>query len=395
MTVEVRAVGSDCNIRCRYCYQNLQRAAGGHQKGNYNLDMIMDILEKINKPFTLFGGEALLMPESDLETIWRWGFDKFEKNSIQTNGTLINDNHVEMFKKYNVNVGLSIDGPGELNDARWAGNLDKTRKATDLSLASIERLLKEGIRLGLIVTLHRGNASLEKLPIMHDWFHKLDALGLTRARLHILQDDDEDIRKSLCLSAEENIKAYLSFFELQRELSNLEFDIFTEMQNLLQGKDDTLTCIWNSCDPYTTMSLIGVEGDGQISICGRSDKDGLNLVKCDTPGFERYIALYQVPQEYGGCRDCRFFLVCKGHCPGAALNNDWRNRTRYCEVWKSLLEHIETQILENGGNPISTRNERRELEMACLEVWSTGRNASISRELEKIEANGSAQYLSR
>lgn len=393
MTVEVRAFGSACNLQCRYCYQNLQRAAGW-QKVRYDPDRIMAILEEINKPFTLFGGEALLMPEPDLENMWRWGFDKFGENGIQTNGILINDNHVEMFKKYNVHVGFSIDGPGELNDARWAGSLDKTRGATARSLAAMERLSGEGVRQSLIVTLHRGNASMEKLPVMHDWFRKLDALGLTSARLHILQADGEDVRKSLCLSTEENIKAFLSFFELERELSNLQFDIFIEMQNLLQARDEPSTCIWNSCDPYTTTSVTGIEGDGQISICGRSDKDGLNVVKCDAPGFERYIALYQVPQEYGGCRDCRFFLVCRGHCPGTALDKDWRNRTKYCEVWKGLLGHIEARILENGGSPISTRNDRRELEMACLEVWNSGRNISLARELEKIEAKGSVQCLS-
>jgi radical SAM protein with 4Fe4S-binding SPASM domain len=394
MSVEVRALGSFCNLQCQYCYQHLQRTAGNQQKGHYDLNRIMGILEEINKPFTLFGGEALLMPEADLEKIWNWGYDKFRENGIQTNGTLINDNHVEMFKKYNVHVGFSIDGPGELNDARWAGSLDKTRQATARSLAAMERLSREGILYSLIVILHRGNATKEKLPMMHEWFRKLDAQGLTSVRLHILQDDIEDIRKSLCLSTEENIKAFLSFYELEHELPNLKFDIFTEMENLLQGRGDPSTCIWNSCDPYTTTSVIGIEGDGQISICGRSDKDGLNLVKCDASGFERYIALYQVPQEYGGCKDCRFFLVCKGHCPGAALNNDWRNRTRYCQVWKGLLGHIEAQLLENGGSPISTRDDRREIEMACLEAWSTGRNISIAQGLEKIQASGSAQRSS-
>jgi len=394
MTVEIRPFGSACNLTCRYCYQNLQRVAGNQQKGHYDLDRIKHILEEINKPFTLFGGEALLIPESELEKIWQWGYEKFGENGVQTNGSLINDNHIEMFKKYNVQVGFSIDGPGELNDARWAGSLDKTREATTRSLAAMERLSREGVRYSLIVTLHRGNASPQKLPAMHDWFRKLDALGLTYARLHILQADSETIRSSLALSTEENIKAFVSFYELERELSNLKFDIFTEMQNLLQGQNNASTCVWNACDPYTTTSITGIEGDGQVSICGRSDKDGLNVVKCDTLGFERYIALYQVPQEYGGCMDCRFFLVCKGHCPGAALNNDWRNRTKQCEVWKSLLEYFEARILANGGSPISTRNDRKELDMACLEAWSTGRKISIAQELEKIEKKGSAQCLS-
>ena len=78
----------------------------------------------------------------------------------------------------------------------------------------------------------------------------------------------------------------------------------------------------------------GIEGTDQRSNCGRTNKDGIDFVKSDREGFERYLALYYTPQEYGGCKDCRFFLMCKGQCPGTAIDRDWRNRTEHCEVWK-------------------------------------------------------------
>jgi len=84
------------------------------------------------------------MPSADLEKLWQWDL-KSLKERIQTNGALISDRHIAMFKKYNVFVGLSIDGPCELNDARWAGSLDATRQATTRSLAAVERLMREGI----------------------------------------------------------------------------------------------------------------------------------------------------------------------------------------------------------------------------------------------------------
>jgi len=59
-------------------------------------------------PFTLFGGEPLLIPETDLEDLWAWGFEKFGENSIQTNGILINDRIIELMKKYNVKVGSPL-----------------------------------------------------------------------------------------------------------------------------------------------------------------------------------------------------------------------------------------------------------------------------------------------
>jgi uncharacterized protein len=69
-----------------------------------------------------------------LEKLWKWGFDKYKSNGIQTNGSLINDQHIELFKKYNVHVGISIDGPDELSDARWYGTLETTRKKNQLTL---------------------------------------------------------------------------------------------------------------------------------------------------------------------------------------------------------------------------------------------------------------------
>ena len=57
-------------------------------------------LEKEGGPFILFGGEPLLTDIDDLETIFKWGFEKYGGNGIQTNGTLITDRHIEMFKNY-------------------------------------------------------------------------------------------------------------------------------------------------------------------------------------------------------------------------------------------------------------------------------------------------------
>jgi sulfatase maturation enzyme AslB (radical SAM superfamily) len=94
-------------------------------------------------PFTIFGGEPLLIPEADLEDLWAWGFEKYGRNGIQTNGTLINDRHMQRFRKHRLSVGISIDGPDELNDVRWAGTLEKTRAATRRTKAAIRQLCQE------------------------------------------------------------------------------------------------------------------------------------------------------------------------------------------------------------------------------------------------------------
>ncbi len=390
MGVEVRPLGINCNIACQYCYQNPQRDAGQGTK-RYDLQIIKSAIEREGSAFALFGGEALLVDEADLEELWAWGLEKYGGNGIQTNGTLINDNHIRMFKQYKVQVGISCDGPEELSDARWAGSLNRTREATAKTERAIARLCEEGMPPSLIVTLHRSNASGDKLPIMHDWFRHLAAIGITDARLHILETESAVIKAKYALSHQENIRALLSFAELETELRTLRFDVFREMQDLLMGKDHYATCVWMGCDPYTTAAVRGIEGTGQSSNCGRTNKDGIDFTKGDHSGYERYLALYHTPQQFGGCNGCRFFLMCKGQCPGTAISGDWRNRTQDCETWMALYAHIEARLVDQDLRPLSLDPNLRYLEQEMLNAWGAGVNPTLQQTLERMQAEAAKQ----
>src|SRR5262249_40591831 len=146
------------------------------------------------------------------------------------------------------------------------------------------------------------------------------------------------------------------------------------------------SCVWNACDPYTTASVRGVEGHGQRSNCGRTNKDGIDFLKSASEGFERYVVLYQTPQEAGGCKDCRFFLMCKGQCPGTAIDFDWRNKTEHCGIWMRLYELLEQEMLSAGEHPLSTAPDRKTVEAAVVTAWSMGKNVSIARALQEVRA---------
>ena len=390
MSVELRPLGVKCNIQCVYCYQNPQRDAGNVQH-SYDLERMKSAVEAEGGGFTLFGGEGLMVPERDLEALWAWGLEKYGGNNIQTNATLITDSHIRLFKRYKVQVGISVDGPGELNDARWVGSLARTREATGRTHAAIERLCQEGIPPSLIVTLHRGNATADKLPVLHEWFRRLERMGVRHARIHILEMDSGEVRQRYGLTSEENLEAFLGFARLEKELRTLRLDVFEDMRRLLRGQDNSTTCVWNACDPYTTRAVRGVEGNGQRSNCGRTNKEGIDFTKATTEGFERYLALYHTPQEHGGCQGCRFFLMCKGQCPGTAIDGDWRNRTEHCGVWMGLYERLEKEMVEGGQAPLSLDPIRQELEGAFLANWARGVNRTIEQTLKELrgEATGS------
>ena len=129
----------------------------------------------------------------------------------------------------------------------------------------------------------------------------------------------------------------------------------------------------------------GIEGNGQSSNCGRTNKDGIDFIKADEHGFERTVALYHTPQEHGGCQGCRFFLMCKGQCPGTAIDGDWRNRTEHCGVWMTLFTHVERKLLTRGETPLTLSTARKSLERRALAEWRSGRNPQLGSLRPKAE----------
>jgi len=356
----------------------------GNGYTSYDMGKMKQAILESGDSFHLFGGEPLLMKEDDLEELLRWGFKQFGENGIQTNGALINANHIRMFKQYGAYVGLSIDGPGKLNDVRWAGTLEKTRAATAKSEAAIEMLCEAGIKPGLMIQLTRCNVSKERMPIMMDWLREMDKLGIHSVRLHVLEIEHPAVRAKYALSIEENIEALFAFMELEQELKHIKFDLSTDIRDLLLYDDTDVPCVWRSCDAYTTTAVHGIDGQGLKHNCGLTDKEGINFQKPDVEGFERYVALYYTPQEYGGCKGCRFFLACKGHCPGTGIDRDWRNRSEYCGVWKKLFTLIESQLVEEGQTPLSLHPNRKNWEVDLINGYMRGKNPSISCDLLEL-----------
>jgi uncharacterized protein len=386
MSIELRPLGITCNIACLYCYQNMHRDAGNGHSG-YDLKLIKDRLTVIGESFHLFGGEPLLMPINDLQDLLEWEFKRHGVTTVVTNGVLINDAHINLFKNYNTSVGISIDGPEELNDIRWAGTLKNTRKATASSIFNIDRLLNNNIRPGFQIQVTKCNSSLERLPKMLDWISDLDSKGIVSMRLHILEIDNPIVREQYAFTNEENVKVFNAYSEFEKTLKNIRFDIFNDMKLMLSGNDNNATCTWRACDPYTTEAVKGMDGEGRMSNCGLTDKEGINFQKPEIAGYERYIALYHTPQEHGGCNGCRFFLACKGQCPGTAINSDWRNKSENCGVWMHFFEKLESDLTKKGATPLSLHPNREELEKEMLAQWSLNNNPTVESLLTTLTNN--------
>lgn len=377
MTIEVRPLGDKCNIKCRYCYQEGIRAAGNVTK-EFDVEAILRTLERISEPFTLFGGEIMLVPIADIEKLLSLGLARHGGSGLQTNGTLIEERHIDLFRQFAVRIGISIDGPGPLNDVRWAGSLRATRRATARTEAVIEVLCASGMPPRVIVTLHRLNAGSGRIEVLCNWLRFLDRLGVSQVRLHVLEADTAEVGRALKFEPEESLMVMRRLRRLESEFQHIRFDVFHELAAMLRGDDTQASCIFHACDPYATQAVVGVEGDGRLTNCGRTNKEGVGYLRAPSRGYERQIRLYSTVYEEGGCAGCRFFLMCKGNCPGTAIGGDWRLRSADCAVWFGLFEDIEQELLTSGEVPLSLSPKRTAIERAVLDAWTNGNNPTLA-----------------
>jgi len=358
MSHEYTPVDLACNLKCDYCYQEPMRDAGNLVSPS-DWEKAKAQLEKLGHNFSLFGGEPLIAPIEHLEEVFQFGFERFGRNGIQTNGTLITERHIELFKKYKVGVGISCDGPDELSDLRRARTDDDTRIQTGRTLAAIERLCQVGLAPSIIVTVHKLNGSIGGRAKLREWFWKLETLGVKHINLHMLEV--EKGMEHLALNEEENREAFRSLYEFSLT-SKMQFQPFKDIWRLMTDvESDKVNCIWNACDPLTTRAVQGVSRNGSLRNCGRTNKEGINWRKADVAGNERTLVLYNTPQEFGGCKDCRFFVFCKGNCPGTAIDGDWRNRSVHCSTWYDLLSVTERDVIREHRRPVTRDTERMKI----------------------------------
>jgi hypothetical protein len=54
--------------------------------------------------------------------------------------------------------------------------------------------------------------------------------------------------------------------------------------------------------------------------------------------------LRETPQEFGGCLGCKYFNACHGGCPSQTIDDDWRNRSYLCSLYKTLFQFYEKTL---------------------------------------------------
>jgi uncharacterized protein len=150
--------GTFCNLTCEYCYLKTT---------NLNLRMSPEISTKVANyirskdgkyHISFHGGEPLAIGRNHLAEL----SNPFKTPdlidrvilSVQSNGTLINEDWCDFFKDYEFGVGISIDGSREMTKRRKTKN---GQEAYDLILKGINYLNQKDIPFGVLAVVDEAN----------------------------------------------------------------------------------------------------------------------------------------------------------------------------------------------------------------------------------------------
>lgn len=371
--VLIKLVSDHCNLRCTYCYEGLD---GDRQEtGRMSEEMLRHIIREAcgqlsgggDLQFLWHGGEPLLAGRELFEVGIREQARcalpgvKF-RNSVQTNGTLLDKDWINFLAEADFAVGLSLDGPDYLHDTK---RVDKTGGGTHSAVVrAIEQLQSTGIDFGVICVIGSHHAGYADETIRH--FHDL---GVKHLDLH------QDIGKSdgkFALGPLAFATFMIEAFETWLDLGDPSFriNIFDDFLLGWLGAHPR-TCYFNgSCG-----SIVAVEANGDVVPCTRPfDRTDNTFGNVRFQSFNEVIggerlADFRKRDAVGIARtqNCRWHRLCHGGCPqhrrskAASIRGqeDVSGINPYCGCvsgepggYAALWEHIASRVTALFPNPI-------------------------------------------
>ena len=159
--------GATCNLACSYCFFLDKELLYPNSKFRMTEETLEAYIQQLiaahrSSEVTVAwqGGEPTLMGVDfyrkaiELQEKYRRPGMTFE-NTLQTNGTLLDDEWCEFLKENNFLVGLSLDGPRHLNDVF---RVDKGSAPTfDRVMRGLRLLQRHGIEYNILVAVNRLN----------------------------------------------------------------------------------------------------------------------------------------------------------------------------------------------------------------------------------------------
>jgi uncharacterized protein len=361
-----KPTGAACNLDCAYCFfldkELLYPGSKFRMEDSLLEQYIRQLIEshQVNEVNIAWqGGEPTLM---GLE-FYRRAMALAEKyrrpgmrllHTMQTNGTLLNDEWALFFKEHNFLIGISIDGPRQLHDVY---RVDKGGKPTfDKVLRGVRLLQKHGVEYNVLTTVNRTNASypLEVYRFLRDeigttWMQFIPVVERINSDGLTLYQEGATVSERSVLP--EQFGRFLStiFDEwVRKDVGRIFVQTFEASLRNWLGMQSSGMCVFNE----TCGTGLAIEHTGDLYSCDHFVEPDYRLGNIRE---EHMIELVASPQQlqFGldkrdslprYCLECDVRFACHGECPKNrfTLTPDGDPGLNYlCAGFKEFFQHVD------------------------------------------------------
>lgn len=341
-----------CNLNCDYCY-----LPDRHIKNKLSVDLIDPILRTVltspfvGNEFTILwhAGEPLAMPIAfydQASSLIKSAQEKYLAQpiqifqSIQTNGTLLNQAWCDCLQKNQIHIGVSLDGPAFLHDAHRQTRTGLGTYAA--TMRGIALLQKNEIPFNVITVLTKNS-----LDYPDELFNFFINNGIYNVGFNM--EETEGVHKNSTLDEPEIEERYRSFIKRFWDLS-----IQSNGRFKLREFETLCTLAYTGCrlentDMNRPFVIVNFDHQGNFStfdpellsvktqlygdfVLGNVLRDTLTSV-CYSDKFR--VMFNDMNSGVELCRQtCEYFSLCGG---GAGSNKYWENGTLNSAETKACL----------------------------------------------------------
>lgn len=317
ITLMLKIVGNSCNLKCEYCYEN-----GNKSYNNiFSLNEIKKNLEQFKNYKNIFlvfhGGEPLLTPKNLFKEIMEYVTKEFFGKlniQIQTNGTLIDEEWIEIFKKYkkNLSISVSLDPVGKKD-------LRKIKDRENI-FSNLERLQEELSNVGIISVVHQYNK--DDFINFIEYLQLINIKSLTINKYRVV---DKKVNISVTESQYNKLlEQILEYWIKSESYKNIRIQPLIS----LLSKENKL-CLYlndkNKCKQFRTF----YPGEESIIYCDHYKEEEIDLT------------------QEKKCVECSIYNFCGGGCRMEKKDED------YCNARKRMYKYIGR--LKNADKKFQTK----------------------------------------
>jgi len=339
-----------CNLSCRYCYSMTSSDVKimNEQVLDEATRKILEFYHQVT--FVWHGGESTLAGVDFFQAAMKMQ-EKYRKNGqkiineIQTNGTLIDEEWAHFFKKHSFFVGISIDGPKDINDVV---KVDVDSVGTfDQIMRGVKILRSHGISVAGISVIAKHNVG--SIDRVFDFYEEHDIpLNINP---FISSGQGSVFADKLLITPSEFSRAMIKLFDRWFDNPTIKiYDFYKIIKSFFTGINN-ICCYSGKC----SSEYISVCPNGDVYPCGRWAGEKKFLMGNIVEGTLYDIVNSRPAQEILNrgefleeCRDCQWLEICNGGCPHTSYlyTGSIFHRDFYCKGKKELFAHIYGRVRE-------------------------------------------------